>query len=648
MNKFISIGVAGHVDHGKTTLVRCLTGIDTDRLKEEKRRGLSIEPSVAPLKLPSGDHVALIDVPGHSDFLKNTIRGLSAVDIAILVVAADDGVMPQTKDHMAILNFLKAKGGLVVLSKADTVDSETLDIAGMEIQEALYGSFLEGKQVIPFSAIDGRGRDQILLAIGKEANDVCGKSVHAPFRLWIDQVRSFPGFGTVVSGTVFSGSIRQDDAVELLPLGKEAKVRFIEIHHQRVEQAVAGQRAGLNLQGISLQEIHLGMALATPGVLRSTSLLNSELSLLPTASRPILNRQRVKLFIGTYSTTALLVVMQKGQICPGETGLVQLRLQETLAAHPKDAFVISPMNQHCVIGGGKIIEASREKFRAANAEITLNYLQPLQKEDVKSFLSLYFSKFPSRPVTEEEIASTSGFPLERIRKVIAQMLKAGELLSLDGRGHYNKARYNLLKNKVIGFAKEILLKDTLKLTVVSDEIRFRLDPNLADALLERMLGELSSEGKLIKTEAGFRIPNFAAKHHSQREQLVEKVSKFAQERGHLSFHAGSFWELHRQIFDHKEVVKVLDHLHAQKKLVRLNDGRFLAVEAMQEIREKVRVLILEKGSATIKDCQDILGFGRDKTVPILDYLDSIGVTCRVGDARILTSGGIFKSRQRYT
>ena len=314
MNKFISVGIAGHVDHGKTTLVRCLTGIDTDRLGEEKRRGLSIEPGIAPLKLPSGEMVALVDVPGHSDFIKNTIRGLSAVDIAILVVAADDGVMPQTRDHMAILNFLKPKGGFVVLSKADVVDGETLELAQMEIRETLSGSFLEGKPIIPFSAVDGRGLDRVLQAIEKEAHHTCGKSVAAPFRLWIDQVRSFPGFGTVVSGTVFSGSIRQQQAVELLPLGKEAKVRFIETHHQRVEQAVAGQRAGLNLQGISLQEIGLGMVLASPGVLRPARLLNSELSLIPNVNRPLLNRQQVRLFIGTHSTTALLVIMQKAQI----------------------------------------------------------------------------------------------------------------------------------------------------------------------------------------------------------------------------------------------------------------------------------------------------------------------------------------------
>ncbi len=300
MNKFITAGIAGHVDHGKTSLVRSLTGIDTDRLKEEKRRGLSIEPSVAPLRLPSGCQLALVDVPGHSDFLKNTIRGLSAVDMAILVVAADDGIMPQTKDHLEVLKFINAKGGFIVLSKADLVDQETIELAEMEIREIVEGSFLEGKPVIPFSALDGRGLQEILQALESHADNIEGKKIEAPFRLWIDQVRSFAGFGTVVSGTVLSGIVRRDDIVQLLPSGKETKIRFIEVHHERVEQAVAGQRVGLNLHSISLEDVRLGMILATPGVLSPSGLLNAELSLLPTARRPILNRQRVKLYVGSY------------------------------------------------------------------------------------------------------------------------------------------------------------------------------------------------------------------------------------------------------------------------------------------------------------------------------------------------------------
>jgi selenocysteine-specific elongation factor len=644
MGKFITVGVAGHVDHGKTSLVRCLTGIDTDRLKEEKLRGLSIEPSVAPLQLPSGRRVALVDVPGHSDFLKNTIRGLSSVDMAILVVAADDGVMPQTRDHLEVLNFLQAKGGCIVLSKADVVDHETLELAEMEIEGIVAGSFLEGKPVLPFSATDGRGLDQILLAVENETNRIDSKAVHAPFRLWIDQVRSLPGFGTVVSGTILSGSIRRDDTIELLPSGKQAKVRFIEVHHERVEQAVAGQRVGLNLNSIALDEVNIGTVLAQPGILSPGKLLNAEISLLLTARRPVLNRQRVKLYLGTSCTTALLVMMQNELLSPGETGLAQIRLQEPLAVLPRDTFVISPMNLHAVIGGGKILEAPNEKFRAANAGKTLGYLQPLQRGDAKSIISLYFLRFPSRPVTAEEIVSATGLPVERVQAEIKSRMRAGKLLYLDGRGYFDRGRYEVLKRQLVDITRTVLSQDAFKSAASGEEIRFRLDPMLDEAPFERMLGELCKEEQLMRTNAGYRIPNFVVRLPSQREKLVEMLVEFTRDQGYATFSAGTFWKLHGETFTHREVEKVLDHLHAQKKLVRLKDGRYLTVEALQEITQKVREMIQRKGSLTLQDGAAILGYGRSRGIPVLEYLDTLGLTRRIGDERVLGLQGANVTR----
>lgn len=638
MDKFITIGVAGHVDHGKTSLVRCLTGIDTDRLKEQKRRGLSIEPSVAPLVLPSGRRTALMDVPGHSDFLENTIRGLSSVDMAVLVVAADDGVMPQTRDHLEVLKFMNAKGGFIVLSKADLVDHETLELAEMEIREIVEGSFLENKPVIPFSAMDAWGLQEILLAMETEAEHADGKAIHSSFRLWIDQMRSFPGFGTVASGTVISGSIGRDDIVELLPSRKEAKVRFIEAHHERVEQAFAGQRVGINLHSVSLDDVRLGMVLAAPGALSPSRLLNADLSLLPTVRRPILNRQRIKVYLGTYCTTALLVVMENVRIHPGETALVQLRLSEPLAVLPRDPFVVSPMNLHTAIGGGKILETPKQKFRAANAEKTLDYLYPLHKDDLKSIVSLYLSKFPSRPVTAEELAASTGFPAERVQAEIKSRLRAGKLLHLEDGGYFDRTRYEFVKSQLLDTTKKILSKDAFKLAASAEEIRFRLDPNLDDGLFERMLRDLIKDEKLVRTEGGYRVPNLVVKLPSQREKLVQQIVEFAKKQGYNTFSAGTIKKLYGGGFTHRNVEKVLDHLHAQKRLVRVKDDRFLTAKAIQEIKEKVTEFILRKGILTIPDCWEVFGFGRNRAVPILDYLDTIGLTSRIGDERVLASG----------
>lgn len=633
--KFVTVGIAGHVDHGKTSLVRCLTGIDTDRLKEEKRRGLSIEPGIAPLTLPSGKRIALVDVPGHSDFLKNTIRGLSGVDLAVLVVAADDGVMPQTRDHLEVLNFLKAKGGFTVLGKADLVDDETLELAEMEVRDVLEGSFLQGKPVVPFSAVNAAGTDRILQVMETEVDRATGKLSHAPFRLWIDQVRSYSGFGTVVSGTVLSGTIMRDDTVVLLPSGKETKVRFIEVHHQRVEHAAAGQRVGLNLQNLALQDVSLGNALAAPGLLHPSNLLNAELSLLPTARRPMVNHQRIKLYIGTCCVVAQVVMMETGRILPGETGLVQFRLQGALAVLPKDPFVVSPLNLHSVIGGGKILEAPREKFRAAKAEKTLEYLKPLQGDDVKAIINLYFGKFPSRPVTVEEIVFSTGFSVDKVQSAINSRVRSGKLLDLESRGYFEAGRYESLKTRLMQVTKTILSKGTFRTAAGAEEIRFRLDPNLDDVPFERMLRELCAEGELTKHPEGYRIPGLVVKPSLQREKLVRSLDEFAKKQRFATFSAGTFWKAHGGDFSFREIEKILDHLHAKKKLIRLSDDRFITPEAIQEIQERVKELILRKGSLSVNDSRQILGYGRTRAIPVLDYLDSIGLTRRVGDERVL-------------
>lgn len=635
MDKFVTAGIAGHMNHGKTTLVRCLTGIDTDRLKEEKRRGISIEPSVAPLELPSSRQIALVDVPGHSDFLKNTIRGLSSVDMAILVVAADEGVMPQTRDHLEVLKFLGAKTGFVVVSKADLVDSETLELAEMEIQEILQGSFLENKPVVPFSATDCRGLDQILLALEHEANHLDGKSALAPFRLWIDQVKSFPGFGTVACGTMVSGIIKCGDIVQLQPSGKEAKVRFLEVHHQRVEAAYAGQRVGLNLHGVALSEVDLGTALTAPGVLRPAGLLNVELTLLPKVRRQIVNQQQVKLYVGTSCTNALLVMMEKDRPHPGEAELVQLRLQKPIAVPLRDPFVISPLNLNSIMGGGIILEIPKERFRAGKAEKTVAYLQMLQRQDVKGIVNRYVSRYAHRPVTAEEIASTTGFPVERIQAAIRSTLRTGKLFDLDGRGYFEKARYESLKVRLVYVMSKLLSQGTFKTTASREEIRFRLDQNLDGVLFERILQDTCGEGKLVKTDAGYGIPDVATRPSLQREKLMRTLAEFIRKQRYATFTVGTFWERHGEGFSFREVEKVLDHLHAKKKLVRLNDDRFITREAIHEIQEKVKDLILRKGTLSLQDTWQILGYGRTRGIPVLDYLDSIGITRRIGAGRIL-------------
>lgn len=635
MSKFITIGIAGHVDHGKTALVHCLTGVDTDRLREEKRRGLSIEPGIALLKLSSGMRVALVDVPGHTDFLKNTIRGLSSIDMAILVVAADDGVMPQTLEHIAILDFFGAKGGFIVLSKADIVDDETLELAELEIRELAEGTFLDKKPVISFSSINQRGLEEIRIKIEEVAEKVKGKDPHTPFRCWIDQTKSFAGFGTVVSGTILSGTLRQNDPLQLLPSGIETRARSLESHHEKLSEAFAGQRVGINLHRVTLNEIRRGMLLAEPGSVSPAYLLNVDLRVLERAKRPIRDRQKVKLYLGTSITNTLMVIMEKKQLEPGERGLVQFRLMTPVVALPGDAFVICLLNVQTVIGGGKVLETPHEKYRQARASTTIPCLKALQENNLKAFVEHFFSSNLSRLGTSDELARNTGFPFTEIDSEIRVRVKNGQLLLFKGRGVIRKKLYQELKEKLLKVVEKILRQDPLKITAIAEEIRNQLAPSLDEAPFKKMLAELCNEGNLTKSGGGFNIPSLSVKLSDEREGLINLLLDYAQKSGFVPFSAHTFWKLNKGKTNLNEIQRLLDYLHTQKRLIRLNNRRFLSPQAVKEIKESVCQVIRKNGRLTIGDCKEVLGYGRTVGVPVFEYLDSIGFTCRQGDERVL-------------
>lgn len=633
VEKHVTVGIAGHVDHGKTALVRCLTGIDTDRLPLEKRRGLSIESSIAPLQLPSGRQVALIDVPGHSDFIKNTIRGLGCVDMAVLVVAADDGIMPQTLEHMEILKFFGVKSGFIVLSKADLVDQETLELAELEICETVKMTFLEAKPALAFSAIDQRGLEGILRQMESDLEKMAGKDLKADFRLWIDQVKTVTGFGTVAAGTVLSGTLSQGDTIHILPDERETRVRFIEVHHERVPQAVAGQRAAINLHNVSFKAIKRGMVLAKPGSVRPSYLLNAELEVLKNATKPICNHHRVMLHFGTSAINALVVLMEKKDLLPGEKGLVQFRLMRPVAILPKDPFVVCRLGNRTVAGGGIVFEVPREKFRAAKAEKILPYLKVMQKGDLKAVIECVLKRRLDRLILAEDIARYSGIPIEKVQAEISARVDKGDLLSFEDQGYLKKERYELLKRNTIKVAKEILSENPLKSTLNGEELRDRL--RVEGAAFQKILKELCQEGKLTRTDNGFRVPNFSAHLLPELEKLAAILFDYAQNAGFVPFSADTFWKHHKKKFNKNEIQRLLDHLYSQNKLIRLNNNRFLTFQAMEEIKEKIRHVIVRKGGLTLADCKEILGYGRTGGIPVLEYLDEIGFTCRKGDERIL-------------
>ncbi|MFZ7110487.1 MAG: selenocysteine-specific translation elongation factor [Desulfatiglandales bacterium] len=633
-DKHITIGVAGHVDHGKTSLVKALTGIDTDRLKEEKRRGLSIESGIAPMEISSGETVAFVDVPGHIDFMKNTIRGLSTVDAAILVVAADDGVMPQTREHLEVLRFLGAETGFVVLSKADLVDAETLELAELEVTELLEGTFLETQAVLPFSALDRRGMDHIRIQIEHLQQACRGKSRILPFRLWIDRIRGVQGFGTVVSGTVLSGKVRENDALVILPPGMETRVRSLEGHHKRVPEAVAGQRVGVSLHKVQLQDVDRGMLLTVPGAVLGSRYINVDLSVLAGAKKPLKNGQKVKMYLGTSVANTRVVLMEGAHMAPGDRGLAQLQFASPFPVSPLDAFVLCLLDVPAVIGGGKVLEARSQKHRKAKVGTILPYLKALQDRNLRATLHRFFDYRPARPATLKEMAEATGFSTKDLEGETRRMTAQKTLLLLRDRRFIQRASYEAMKLKLLEAIRAALKGNALKDAVNTEEARTQARLSVEPGVVQEILEDLCRDGSLTKFNGGYRCHETAGKLSREQENLIGLLLDFAAKSKLNPFSADTVWKAHEKRIEKKVIQKHLDYLKAQGKLAILGDKRFLSVEALEEAKRRVGNVIKQKGAFTIPDCKETLGYGRTVAIPVLEYLDTIGFTRRQGDERV--------------
>lgn len=633
MEKYISIGVAGHVDHGKTSLVHCLSGVNTDRMKAEKKRGLSIETGIARLSLPSGKNVALVDVPGHTDFLKNTVRGLSAVDMAVLVVAADDGVMPQTVEHLKILEFLNVQGGIAVISKSDLADPETLELAGLETEELVQGTFLEGKPFLAFSAKDEKGKTEILAALDRETALLKGKETEAPFRLRIDQVRSFPGIGTVISGTVLSGILHKDDILELLPSGLKTRARSLEVHGIKTDRVSAGQRAGINLHRVSAENLCRGMMLSPPGETPCTRLLNAEICMGEQQSALLKNRQKVRLFPGTSMIAATVLLMEKEELRAGEKGLAQFRCESLLPCIPGEHFVISLMNVPAVIGGGRILEIPECKFRPSKAAKIIPCLRTVREKNIPALLD----RVPEIiSLDAEKLSRRTGLPRKAFASEIESRIRKGHLVEISGCGIFRKDVYEHTLTAVQEIIRSTLKDDPMKSSMNAAEIRKKAgEEPLTDLLIRHLLAELEEKGKIVREKGGYCLPNLECELSAKHRDITKQLLDFAETAGVRPFSVHAAWKNCPNPCSKSEVERLLDYLSRKQQLTCLNNRRFLSPRALEEIKGRVRDFILQKGSMHPGDSAKLLGYGRMGAVPVLEYLDKIGFTFRKGDDRLL-------------
>jgi len=631
--KSIVIGTAGHVDHGKTALVKALTGIDTDRLKEEKERGMTIEPGFAYLNLPSGRVVSVVDVPGHERFIKNMLRGISGVDVALLVVAADDGVMPQTREHLDILKLLNIQHGLAVLSKVDLVDEETLLMAIEEVRHLVQGSFLEGSAILPCSAQTGQGIEKIIQTIDHLIDRVIERNQGGIFRLPIDRVFTMTGYGTVVTGTIASGKIKKGDTVQVYPIGKTTMVRNIQIHNQWVHEADAGQRVGLNLPNMKVEEIERGMVLSEPQALISTHLINAKFHYLKSNQDPLQNRMRIKFYSGTTEVIGRIILMGPERLYPGENCFVQFRLEKKVSPLPYDRYIVRALSPMMTIGGGFILEIHPRKYSSFHTPST-DYLKIIENRNSYETIEAIIKKEKYQPLKMEERAIKLGLNHEEVAKICDDLTREKRILRIGEGLLIHTDSVNQLEKEILERLKEFHEKNPNLRDASQEEIRSKISNRLDQKLFEEILQKLQREGKIEIKQGRVKIFGFTRTLSQKQKYIYDELDRLCKEYGFRPLPMNILNEI-RGNYGEKEVEQVLKLMISEGRLVKLKNHRLIHSDSIEEIKRILRDHIEKKGKLALAEAIEVIGIGRTQAQPIFEYLDTIRFTIRVGDYRVL-------------
>lgn len=636
--KHVIVGTAGHIDHGKSALVEALTGTHPDRWEEEKRRGITIDLGFAFLELP-GVRLGFVDVPGHERFVRNMLAGAGGIDLVLLVVAADEGVKPQTREHFDICRLLQVPRGLVVITKSDLADVDTLGLVKLEIEEFVRGSFLEGAPMVAVSAKTGAGIEELKSELQKAAESVPGKNSLQHFRLPIDRAFAIKGFGTVVTGTLVSGSVAAEDEVELFPAQKRVRVRGVQSEGKSASRAIAGQRTALNLAGVDLSEVARGMTLAAAGKFEPTQRVDVRLTLLKGA-RALKNHGRVHFHNFTFETVAEVVLLE-GAAAPGISALAQLRLKEPVLALPQDRFIVRQFSPLVTIGGGVILDNHPARHRKADVAAARTTLEALESGPKEKSLAALVAAEP-RGLTFAGAVGRTGWMESEIRAVVTALEKAGTLKLLPGDGGgllvttanlsdcVQRTRTELEKFHSANPLVPGIAKDDLRERVAAGQKKRMLAPAIYRAALENLVaaGDVMVTGDVVK-RAGREIA-LLPEEAKAKEQIEQEF-----ERGGLA--VPSVKEaLGKLSVETKRAQKILQILLREKTLVRISEELIFHHAAIARLRELLAAHKKQNGERlAIAVFKEITGISRKYAIPLLEYLDRERVTRRVGDERII-------------
>ena len=617
--KRVVIGTAGHVDHGKTSLIKALTGIDCDRLKEEKERGLTIELGFASLVLPAGERVGVVDVPGHVRFIKHMLSGASGIDLVLLVIAADEGVMPQTKEHVQICELLGIKRGVVALTKKDLVDEDLLELAVSDVRDYIQGTFLKDASIIPVSSTTLEGLDALTKELDAQVTLVYERQSTGIPVLPVDRVFTIKGFGTVVTGTLSRGTFSHEQEVEVLPIGKVARIRNLQVHDEDVDRAFAGMRTAVNLQGVGNEEIARGEWVVPAGVFDATRLLDAKLSLL---RKP--GRGGIRLYIGT---TEVMGDMSLHRVDGQDIG--RIRLAQPVVASYGDRFILRAISPAATIGGGMVLNPHPAK--RFSEEVTRDLLS-----DDPSRLIIGLAKDAGmHGISRRVIQAVFPDGASKWDKLMQGLLSAGEIIKFDTAGElFVHAFYQArLRQALISRVKEYHTANPSSPGISKEHVRMSVQGGVEQKLFHKVLQDLVKSGDLVESGPTISAAGFSASMAADRSELGGKITQILEQAG---FEPPKISELSEILHaTSKDITEILGFLSRDHKVVKIKDDMYLSRQYEEILKKHVGEFILKNQSMGPADMKTVIGSSRKYAIPYFEYLDRIRFTMRVGDVRKL-------------
>jgi selenocysteine-specific elongation factor len=632
--KAVIVGTAGHIDHGKSALVRALTGTDPDRLEEEKRRGITIDIGFAnlDLKAASGENLRLgfVDVPGHERFVRNMLAGIGGIDLVLLVIAADESVKPQTREHFDICRLLSVQRGITVLTKADLVDPETLEVVRMEVADYLQGSFLDPATapIVAVSSKTGEGLEDLKRELARLATEAPAKDASAALRLPIDRVFTMKGFGTVITGTLISGSVRKDDELEVHPGAKRLRVRGVQVHGAAAEKAIAGQRTALNLAGVEVSELVRGMMLTPDRMFRPTRQVSVELNLLPPA-KPLRDRARVHLHVFTAETIAQVSLLEAKQLEPGQSGPARLKLDVPLLLLPGDRFIVRQFSPVITIGGGVVLDASEPARRAKPAE-RLAFVKAVAEADVDGVLLARVARRGTAGLSLADAVAETGWLPTRVRELSSLLQKAGKVTLCDGL-LITAERFADLRRRALEAAEKFHQQNPLVAGINQEQLREEL--GVAPEVFRSLLDALVHDKKL--EVAGDQVRG-AGRGVVLRDDEAESKQTIEQAFAKAGLQVPALKEVLVSLrIDQARAQKIVTLLLRDRVLVKLSDDLVFHRDALEALRQLVVAQKTKTPKLNVASFKDLTGVTRKYAIPLLEYLDRVRVTRRVGDERLI-------------